>query len=435
MSNPHQNSVKQLERVAGLLEGGYKDNAKKFKQAIDQLKKPNNVFSTKLEIKMDDGSKKKFQAYRSQHNNARGPYKGGIRYHQDVTEAEVKALSTWMTWKCAVTGIPYGGGKGGIIVNPRELSESELERLSRAYARFLANKIGPWVDVPAPDVNTTGQIMAWMVDEYQKTHAKKGLTQENPLATFTGKPLGLGGSEGREEATGLGGVFVLEKLVKAMGYKRKQDVTVAIQGFGNVGYWFAVHADKLGYKVVAVSDSRGGVYVKDGLDPVKTLECKKEHGAVSKCMCTAEKCDLKNGRPVTNEELLELGVDILVPAALENVINKDNAGKIKAKAIIEMANGPVTPEADEILAKNKVTVVPDVLANSGGVTVSYFEWVQNLQGYYWTHQEVISKLKPLMEKAFEEMWDMKREHKVDGRMATYMTAVKRVVDAMLLRGI
>lgn len=428
MNDPHKNSVAQLEKVAALLKKDYKDNEKVFSKAIKKLKEPDNVYETELTVKMDSGSKKKFKAFRSQHNNARGPYKGGIRYHQDVSKSEVKALSTWMTWKCAVTGIPYGGGKGGIIVDPKKLSETELEQLSRAYSAFLSDKIGPWVDVPAPDVNTTGQIMAWMVDEYQKQLSKKELVQENPLGTFTGKPLALGGSEGREEATGLGGVMVLEKLVEKMGYKKKKDVKIAIQGFGNVGYWFAKHAVDRGYTVVAVSDSRGGVLVESGLDPDKILDCKRKKGSVQSCINS-------EGKVISNEDVLELDVDILVPAALENVIHKDNAGKVKAKAIIEMANGPVTPEADEILADKEIILIPDILANAGGVTVSYFEWVQNLQGYYWSHDEVVTKLQPLMDDAFAQMWQMKETHMVDGRMAAYMTAVKRVVDTMILRGV
>lgn len=453
-SNPHQNAIKQLDLVATLLEDSYA-NKKRFKAAVKMLKTPQEFHQTKLKIKMDDGKVQEFQAFRAQHNNARGPYKGGIRYHAGVTADEVKALSTWMTWKCSVTGIPYGGGKGGIIVDPAKLSEAELQRLSRAYARFVADKVGPWLDIPAPDVNTNGQIMAWMVDELEKTWSVERRASENVAATFTGKPLALGGSQGRDEATGLGGVFVLEKLVEKMGLGRKQDITIAIQGFGNVGYWFAHHADKLGYKVVAVSGSRGGIYVESGLDPIKTLECKEMHGSLAKCLCVDGQCDLKYGREISNNELLELDVDILVPSALENVIHQENAGKIKAKAIIEMANGPITPEADEILLKNDVIVVPDVLSNAGGVTVSYFEWVQNLQGYYWTHEEVVAKLRPLMEKAFEAMWSMKEKvatsqgqaesgksavgqkksgQKISGRMATYMNAVARVIDAMMLRG-
>lgn len=442
MSNPHKNAIKQLQSVAKELRKQYKDK-NRFDAAIKKLSETDRIIETELEITLENGKKKKYKAFRSQHNNSRGPYKGGIRFHQNVTLEEVKALSTWMTWKCAVTGIPYGGGKGGIIVNPKELSEAELERLSRAYARSINEYIGPWIDIPAPDVNTTPQIMAWMVDEIENLRTKRQshhFPQTNLLATFTGKPLALGGSEGREEATGLGGVFVLEKLFeklvanKILPSERKKDVTIAIQGFGNVGYWFAYHADKLGYRVVAVSDSKTAIYVERGLDPVKTLQCKKESGNLSSCMCSQDSCDLDLGREISNQELLELNVDILVPAALENVIDKENANKIKAKAIIEMANGPITPEADEILAKNKVIVIPDILANAGGVTTSYFEWIQNLQGYYWEKSEVIEKLKPLMQTAFERMWQQKEKSHTDGRTATYMSAVKSVIDTMFLRG-
>jgi len=424
MKNPHANAVAQLEKVAQLLRKEYQGQEKSFDAIIDRLKEPDVVHQDKLAITMDDGSTQKFQAYRSQHNNARGPYKGGIRFHPNVSLDEVKALSTWMTWKCAVTGIPYGGGKGGVVVDPKKLSKKELEKLSRAYVDFLGDHIGAWVDVPAPDVNTTGEIMSWMVDQYQKNLSKKGLIQENPLAAFTGKPIALGGSEGRSEATGLGGVMVLEKLVEKMGFQNKNQVTIAVQGFGNVGYWFAKHASDRGYKVVAISDSKGGIFVEKGVNVKQALQYKKEQDSLPKL----------DAKTISNEELLELDVDILVPAALENVIHQDNATKIKAKAIIEMANGPLTPEADEILAKKGTILVPDILSNSGGVTVSYFEWVQNLQGYYWSHQEVITKLQPLMETAFAQMWAMKDKHKVDGRMATYMTAVKRVVDVMILRG-
>ncbi len=433
MLNPHQAAVKQLEKVARLLRDKY-DDQKQFDRAINKLKQPDRVLTTELIIKTKMGNKH-FRAFRAQHDDARGPYKGGIRFHQRVTEAEVKALSTWMTWKCAVTGIPYGGSKGGIIVNPKELTAIELQSLARAYARWLGDNIGPWMDVPAPDVNTNGQIMAWMVDEWQKAKIEKyGTLEENALATFTGKPLALGGSAGREEATGLGGVHILEKLAEKQGWRRKQDVTIAIQGFGNVGYWFAYHADKLGYKVVAVSDSRGGVYLARGLDPMKTLKCKQRTGRVTECHCTSDGCHLNAGQVISNEELLKLDVDVLVPAALENVITEKNAADIKAKFIIEMANGPTTPAADEILVDNQVTVIPDILSNAGGVTVSYFEWVQNLAGYYWPYDEVLAKLKPLMENAFEQMWQIKTEHQVPAREATYMSAVKKVVDALILRG-
>ena len=432
MSNPHANAIAQLEEVALLLKDEFEDK-KAFDKALEQLKQPDKVYQTELEIKMDDGSSKKFKAFRSQHNDARGPYKGGIRFHQDVSESEVKALSTWMTWKCAVTGIPYGGGKGGIIVNPRELSRDELQRLSRAYAAFLADKIGPWIDVPAPDVNTNGQIMAWMVDEFAKTRRAKGILDENPMATFTGKPLELGGSKGRDEATGLGGFFVLEKiyekLAKEKDWQAKKDVKIAIQGFGNVAYWFAKHASDAGYNVVAVSNSRGAIYKETGIDPEAAMAYKMNEGELD---------GFDSVESITNEELLELDVDVLIPAALENVIHKDNAANIKAKVIIEMANGPVTPEADKILAEKKILLVPDVLANAGGVTVSYFEWVQNLQAYYWTRDEVVEKLKPLMDDSFEMMWAnlekfADKDQKIDGRVATYLFAVKRVIDAILLR--
>lgn len=427
MSDSHAQAVAQLERVAAVLSPGYKEPAR-FLAAIDQLKQPDQVLETELTISMDDGSEQTFTAYRSQHNNARGPYKGGIRFHPQVSLAEVKALSTWMTWKCAVTGIPYGGSKGGIIVDPKELSEAEIQRLSRAYAAWLAPYIGPWIDVPAPDVNTNGQVMAWMVDEYQQTQLENGTLAENPGATFTGKPLELGGSQGREEATGLGGFYVLESLFeeikKEHGWKQKSDVTIAVQGFGNVGYWFIHHVVLAGYKVVAISDSRGGVVVEAGIDPAKALETKKESGAVAHY----------GGRQISNEELLTLDVDVLVPAALESVITADNAGEIKAAVVLELANGPTTPEADAILHENGVLMIPDVLANAGGVSTSYFEWVQNLHGYYWTHQEVLAKLEPLMKDAFAAFWKILQDESVDGRMAAYSMAVKRVVDTMLIRG-
>ncbi len=432
--NPYTQAVTQLHAVAAVLKDAYV-NTEQFEKALKKLEQPDAVHTAQLEIEMDSGEKKQFTAFRSQHNNARGPYKGGIRFHQNVSEDEVKALSIWMTWKCAVTGIPYGGGKGGIIVHPKELSTAELERLSRAYARFLGDRVGPWTDIPAPDVNTNGQIMAWMADEWQKiTQEKYGLVMTNPLATFTGKPLALGGSEGRDEATGLGGVYVLEELAKAKGWQRKKDIKIAIQGFGNVGYWFAHHADALGYTVVAVSDSRGGVYVVGGLNPAHTLKCKKETGSLNACMCTTDKCDATQGAQITNEELLELDVDVLVPAALENVITAENAARITAPVIIEMANGPVTPDGEDILIKKGSVVVPDVLANAGGVTTSYFEWVQNLQGYAWSKPEVLAKLQPLMQNSFVEIWAMAQEKQLSMRMATYARAVKRVIDAMILRG-
>lgn len=423
MNTPYDQALTQLSQVAEILRKQYPTEEARFDAAITLLKTPQNILEGELEITMDSGEKKKFKAFRSQHNNARGPYKGGIRFHQNVSKEEVMALSIWMTWKCAVTGIPYGGGKGGVVVNPKELSKTELEKLSRAYARFLGDAVGPWTDVPAPDVNTTGQIMAWMVDEWEKLQRAKGqVLMVNPLATFTGKPLELGGSQGRDEATGLGGVYVLEELAKVLDWQEKQNITIAIQGFGNVGYWFAEHAAQRGYRVVAVSDSKGGVYVPDGLEPAKVLEEKKKTGALP-------------GEKISNEDLLELDVDVLVPAALENVITMENADKIKAKVIIEMANGPVAPDAEAALLKKDKLVVPDVLANAGGVSTSYFEWVQNLQGEMWDKPTVLSELEPLMVTSFQAIWEMAQTHNLSLRQAAYSRAMKRVIDAMMLRGV
>ena len=415
MSNdPYSNAVAQLKEVAEIL--------KLDKKIVERLSVPDKIWETELEIKMDDGTMKKFQAYRSEHNNSKGPYKGGIRFHPNVSLSEVKALSMWMTWKCSIAGIPYGGGKGGVIVEPAKLSAGELERLSRAYGKWSAEFAGPWTDVPAPDVNTNGQIMAWMLDEMVKTKTLKEKMATNWAATYTGKPLAIGGSLGREEATGMGGYYTLENLVKAFKFK-KNEVTIAVQGIGNVGYWFAKLASEAGYNIVALSDSRGGVYSEKGLDVDAVLDHKKKTGKVA---------GFAGSKEINNEELLLLPVMVLVPAALENVINADNADKVQAKSIIEMANGPVTPEADEVLWKKKILSVPDVLSNSGGVTVSYFEWVQNLHGAMWSREEVFAKLRPIMDRAFEEMRAKQEELGVNLRMAAYANAVARVVVAMKL---
>jgi glutamate dehydrogenase/leucine dehydrogenase len=410
MSNPYKNAVFQLQQVAGLLNLN--------EEVVEILSKPNKLLKTELEVKMDDGKVKKFKAYRSQHNNAIGPYKGGIRFHPMVTEDEVKALSMWMTWKCSVVGIPYGGAKGGVVVDPKELSEMELQRLSRKYIEFISDDIGPQKDVPAPDMNTNPQVMAWMLDEYEKI---KGRQEPGVL---TGKPVELGGSLGRTEATGLGGFYVLEKLAEVKSLSNKK-ITIAVQGIGNVGYWFADFAANAGYRVVAISDSRGGIYKKDGLYVENVLKHKNKSGGVS---------DFEGSKKITNKELLELDVDVLVPAALESVITKENAKNIKAKYIIELANGPVTPEADKILFEKGVISIPDVLANAGGVTTSYFEWVQNNMGYYWEKEEVFEKLKVIMDRAFMRVWTKYNEEEVSLRMAAYMGAVDRVVEAMRLRG-
>ena len=412
-------ALQQLDGVVPLLEKDYPDK-KKFKKAISLLRKPQNVISKKLTIKLDNGKKKSFMAFRSQHNDARGPFKGGIRFHSNVSEDEMKALSMWMTWKCAVVGLPYGGAKGGIVVDAKKLSKTEIERLSRAYAEFISPHIGARKDIPAPDVNTNEQIMAWMLDAYEKK-----IGQHSP-ATFTGKPIALGGSLGRTEATGRGGVYVLQSYVKEKKLKPKK-ISIAVQGFGNVGFWFAKLAQEAGFKVVAISDSSGGIYAAKGLNLDKIAKVKEKYGSF------AEATKKEKFKFISNEDLLSLNVDILVPAALEGAIDNKNANSIKAKVIIEMANGPVTPGAEKILLKKGVAVLPDILCNAGGVTVSYFEWVQNLHGYQWTEKKVNSELKRKMNMAYKKVSAMVREKKASFRKAAYLLAVKRVVGAMVLR--
>lgn len=448
----HAMAKKQLHEAAAVVKPhiASADRAR-FDAAVAQLESPQNLIATQITFDKDDGTTVTVPAFRSQHNNARGPFKGGIRYHTEVTESEVKALSTWMTWKCAVVDIPYGGGKGGIQIDPRTLSQSELERMTRAYVRAIAPHIGPWQDIPAPDVNTNGQIMAWAVDEFGNYSQEAGKLQVNPAATFTGKPLIVGGSEGRDEATGLGGVLVMDQLRVLLGMKAggkrvtpKNPLTVAIQGFGNVGYWFAVHAHRLGYRVVAVSDSRTAIYDAQGLDPEAVLAHKAKTGS----LVDAKGKSGKKVSTMSNEELLALEVDILVPAALGDVITEENAGAVAAHTVIEMANGPITNEGEAILHERGILVVPDILANAGGVATSYFEWVQNLAGYYWTHEEVVEKLTKLMEKAVTGVWKefeglrggAEGAGGVSGgagptmRQAAYGIALRRVFEAMKIRG-
>jgi len=420
-NDPYTNAVAQLREVAEILELDTK--------VVERLVVPDQVHKTELVVKMDDGKERKFVAFRSEHNNSKGPYKGGIRFHPGVTESEVKALSMWMTWKCAVASLPYGGGKGGVVVEPKELSENELRQLSVAYGKWAASFAGPWTDVPAPDVNTNGQVMAWMLEGLLSTKSLNEKMSVNWRATLTGKPLAIGGSLGREEATGMGGFYTLENLVKIQELMRGE-VTIAVQGMGNVGYWFARLAQEAGYRVVAISDSKGGVYAKEGVDIEGVLAHKKKTGGVS---------GYANSKEITNEELLLLPVTVLVPAALENVIGEEVAKKVEAKYVIEMANGPVTPEADRVLAERGILSVPDVLSNAGGVTVSYFEWVQNLHGAVWSKEEVFVKLKEVMDRAFVEMWEMweGKVSKLDPkkrnlRMAVYAKAVARVVEALKL---
>ncbi|MDD7183374.1 NAD-specific glutamate dehydrogenase [Peptostreptococcus porci] len=392
-------------------------------QVYELLKEPRRVIEVNIPVKMDDGSIKVFKGYRSQHNDAVGPTKGGIRFHQNVSLEEVKALSIWMTFKCSVTGIPYGGGKGGIIVDPSELSTGELERLSRGYIQGIYKLIGEKVDVPAPDVNTNGQIMSWMVDEYNK------LTGVSAIGTLTGKPLDFGGSEGRNEATGYGVAVTAREAAKKLGIDMKQ-AKVAVQGFGNVGAYTVKNIQKLGGTVVAIAEwckeaGSYAIYKEDGLDFQAMMDYRAEKGNL---------LDFPGSKAISMDEFWGCDVDIVVPAALENSIDARVAELIKAKLVCEAANGPTTPEGDEVLNRRGIVLTPDILTNAGGVTVSYFEWVQNLYGYYWSEKEVEEKEDVAMVKAFEALWKIKEEYNVTVREAAYMHSVKRVATAMKLRG-
>ncbi|HUV72338.1 MAG TPA: Glu/Leu/Phe/Val dehydrogenase [Clostridia bacterium] len=413
MNNPFKNAQEQLDKVASFLD------VKADLLAV--LRMPQRIVEINIALEMDSGEIKVFRGFRSQHNNALGPFKGGIRFHQDVTKDEIMALSLWMTWKTAVAGIPFGGAKGGVAVNPKELSERELEKLSRGYIRAIAPFIGPKTDVPAPDVGTNPQIMAWMLDEYKIYNRYKNYKENELLAALTGKPLEKGGSLGRVQATGRGGLYVLEQLVRELRLN-PQKTTVAVQGIGNVGYWFAQLAHERGYRVVALSDSKGGVYSQRGLNPKEVLRYKKETGSV---------VGFPGTKTITNRKLLALPIDILVPAALENVITLKNARWIKAKVVLEMANGPTTPEADEVLGRKGVLVIPDILTNAGGVVVSFFEWEQNMKGERWAEAEVNKKLKRKIIKAFLEVWRVSQEKRVDFRKAAYVLAVGKVIKAMI----
>jgi len=399
---------------------------------VEEFLQPNRVLEVKVPVKLKDGSTKVFQGFRSQQNNKLGPYKGGIRYHPNVTKEEVMTLSLWMSLKCAVADLPYGGGKGGIIVDPKTLTESELEGLSRSYVRAIFDVIGADKDVPAPDVNTNPKIMGWMVDEYIKiSRERKSSLPENLLyATFTGKSDKDHGLAGRTEATGFGGVVVLKELVAKLGLKPETQ-TVAVQGFGNVGQYFCQFASDSGFKVVAVSDSKGAITEKNhrfqALDISLVLKCKKEKGMVAGCYCIGGVCDLAKGKPLSNEELLELPVDILVPAAFENVINFKNMKKIKAKIIVEMANGPVSYEAYEYLTSKGVIIVPDILANAGGVTGSYIEWKQNIENKKYTKDETLKMIEGIMELAFDNIYNEAKRLKTHLKEASTVHALKKLL--------
>jgi glutamate dehydrogenase len=383
------------------------------------LKQPMKVMEVSIPVKMDNGEVKTFIGYRSQHNDAIGPAKGGIRYHQDVTMDEVKALSMWMTFKCGVTGLPYGGGKGGIVVDPTQLSQGELERLSRGYIRAIANFIGDNKDIPAPDMGTNAQVMSWMIDELSVIRGY------NEFGAITGKPVGFGGSLARTEATGYGIANMAKMAAGKLGVKF-EGAKVAVQGFGNVGSFTCKYLSELGAKVVAVSDVSCALYNEDGID-IKAL---MEYVKGNKFLITG----FPGAKELPREDILGMEVDILLPCAMENQLTAETAGNVKAKLVVEGANGPTTPEGDEVLRQRGIPVFPDILCNSGGVVVSYFEWVQNLQNYYWTFEEVQEKQIIKMKEAFDAIWALKEEKNVDMRTAAYMIAIKRIEYAMKLRG-
>lgn len=403
--NPYLNACDQLKKVLALL------HQEPF---FDRLKAHDKIIEVSLPLPMDDGTIRVLRGWRIQHNRARGPYKGGIRFHPGVSLNEIKALSMWMTWKCAVANVPFGGGKGGVIVDPKKLSVGELERLTRLYVDRIYPDIGPEVDIPAPDVNTDPRIMAWFCDEFSK------LAGCHEPACVTGKPIERGGSQGRGTATAQGGVLVLAEVLRQLEIKLPWR-TVAIQGFGNAGANAARLLAEQGYVILAVADSRGGVYARKGLDIAKLTAYKKQTGSVVGFPGATKK--------ITNKQVLELPVDVLVPAALENQITAANAGRIKAKVILELANGPVAPEADAKLQQRGRVVIPDILANTGGVTVSYFEWVQNRQRLAWSEAEVRKQLTAKLQLATTAIIKTRRRYKVDLRLAAYLLAVQRVIAA------
>lgn len=389
----------------------------------ERLSKPKLSIEVSIPVRMDDGSVKTFEGWRVQYDDTRGPFKGGIRFHPDVDKDEVTALSLWMTIKCAVVGLPLGGGKGGVRVNPDDLSEGELERLSRGYVRAVYDVIGPDRDIPAPDVNTNDRIMGWMADEYSK------ISRKQSPASFTGKPVGLGGSEGRTAATGNGALRVLNIHTERQG-KKPEDVKVAVQGFGNAGYYFAKLAKAAGYTVVAVSDSKGAIYNENGLD----VDAVRAHKKSGKRLSELAGEDSGN-TAISNEELLQLDVDVLSLAAMENAVTADNAAGVKAGTILEVANGPVTADAEPILERNDVTVLPDVLVNSGGVIVSYFEWVQNRSGDYWPEEEVEKRLAGQIDKQAVACFDLAEKENVSYRDAAYRQGISRIAQAMDMQGL
>lgn len=421
MSNQFKECLSQFNKTCDLIAEVEKTGrgAGIINDELEILKSPQRVIEASIPVLMDNGKLKIFTGYRVQYNDIRGPFKGGLRYHPKVDLNEVRALAFWMTIKCAVVDIPYGGGKGGITVDVKKLSQSELERLTRGYVRAMANNIGPDKDIPAPDVYTNSQVMAWIMDEYSRIKGR------NEAAVVTGKPIEIGGSLGRDIATAQGGFYIFENLLKKLKLKKK-DISIAIQGFGNAGMNFAKLASQAGYKVAAVSDSKGGIYNSVGLDINKIVKHKQTTGSV---------VDFDNTKNITNEQLLTLPVAILVPAALEGVITKKNADRIKANIVLELANGPTTIEAGEKLFKKGCLVAPDVLANAGGVIVSYFEWVQNIRHFYWDKDKVNKRLKTQINKSFEMVWQYMQKYNTNMRTAAYIVAIERLVKALKIRGV
>ena len=414
---------------AGTVENAWRNAQRQFDEAAELigldpalravLREVKRQLIVSFPVKMDDGSVRMFEGYRVQHNMARGPAKGGIRYHQGVTLDEVKALAMWMTWKCAIAGLPFGGAKGGIIVDPKHLSEGELERMTRRYATEISVIIGPEYDIPAPDVNTSPKIMAWIMDTISMEHGF------STPAVVTGKPLSVGGSQGRNAATGRGVMFVAREACDRLGIDPKAS-TVAIQGFGNAGSIAAQLMAAQGFTVVATSDTSGAIRLASGLDVDRLIAHKKATGGVA---------GFPGASTIADREILEVPCDVLVPAALENQVTTENAGRVQARLVLEAANGPITPDADVLLERRGITVVPDVLANAGGVTVSYFEWVQDLQSFFWDEDEINARLERVMHRAFTEVWDTSKQHGVSLRQGAYILAIDRVAEATTDRGI
>lgn len=410
-NNAWQTALTQLDNVSNIM--------LLSDDVHQQLRNFERILTVSIPVRMDNGSLKIFNGFRVQHNSARGPYKGGVRYHPDLTLDDLKALAMEMTWKCSLVGVPFGGAKGGIICNPKLLSKGEIERLTRRYTYTIMPIIGIEKDIPAPDVNTNEQIMAWMMDTYSRNngYCTPGIV--------TGKPVNIGGSLGRTDATGLGITFTIASAVESKKINLK-GLKVAIQGYGNVGSTVGKLLSEMGCKIVAVSSSKGGVYNPKGLSHTALMKHYKEHGSFE---------SFSHAKSITNEALLELPCDVLIPAALGNQITRDNADKIRAKIIVEGANGPTTPEADQILEGHKILVIPDILANAGGVIVSYFEWVQDVQCYFWCEYEVNARLKNLMERSYQEVHSLSRKKKLNMRTAAMILAVKKVADAISVRGL